>query len=112
MEKRSTIEWLCANEKCSFSTTPEEWRRELAPGMYVWTDNSTVTKINILHGMFEECNNLIKIQVGEQWSTDVVTRGENMFNNCTALSGAIAYDASKTDATYANYTTGYLTLKK
>ena len=34
LEKRSTIEWLCANEKCSFSTTPEEWRRELAPGMY------------------------------------------------------------------------------
>lgn len=56
LEKRSTIEWLCANEKCSFSTTPEEWRRELAPGMYVWTDNSTATKINILHGMFEECN--------------------------------------------------------
>lgn len=54
--KRSTIEWLCANEKCSFSATPEEWRRELAPGMYVWTDNSTATKINILHGMFEECN--------------------------------------------------------
>ena len=24
--------------------------------MYVWTDNSTATKINILHGMFEECN--------------------------------------------------------
>lgn len=56
LEKRSTIEWLCANEKCSFSATPEEWRRELAPGMYVWTDNSTATKINILHGLFEECN--------------------------------------------------------
>ena len=56
LEKRSTIEWLCANEKCCFSTTPEEWRRELAPGLYVWTDNSTATKINILHGMFEECN--------------------------------------------------------
>ena len=56
IEKRSTIEWLCANEKCSFSTTPEDWKRELAPGMYVWTDNSTATKINILHGMFEQCN--------------------------------------------------------
>ena len=56
LEKRSTIEWLCANEKCSFSATPEEWRREFAPGMYVWADNSTATKINILHGMFEECN--------------------------------------------------------
>ena len=56
IEKRSTIEWLCANEKCSFSTTPEDWKSELAPGMYVWTDNSTATKINILHGMFEQCN--------------------------------------------------------
>lgn len=56
IEKRSTIEWLCANEKCSFSTTSEDWKRELAPGMYVWTDNSTATKINILHGMFEQCN--------------------------------------------------------
>ena len=56
IEKRSTIEWLCANEKCSFSTTHEDWRHELAPGIYVWTDNSTATKISILHGMFEECN--------------------------------------------------------
>ena len=56
LEKRSTIEWLCANEKAGFSTTPESWRRELAPNMYVWTDNSTITKIGILHGLFDECN--------------------------------------------------------
>lgn len=56
IEKRSTIEWLCANEKCGFSTTQDYWRRELAPGKYVWTDNSTATKINILRGMFEESN--------------------------------------------------------
>ena len=49
-------EWLCANEKCGFSTTQDYWRRELAPGKYVWTDNSTATKINILRGMFEESN--------------------------------------------------------
>ena len=55
-EKRSTIEWLCANEKSCFSTSPESWIRELAPNMYVWTDNSTATKINILHGMFDESN--------------------------------------------------------
>jgi len=56
LEKRSTIEWLCANEKCGFSTTSESWKRELAPSMYLWTDNSTVSKINILHGLFAECN--------------------------------------------------------
>ncbi|MBO5989180.1 MAG: DUF262 domain-containing protein [Paludibacteraceae bacterium] len=56
LEKRSTIEWLCANEKTGFSTTPESWRKELAPNIYIWTDNSTSTKINILHTLFEECN--------------------------------------------------------
>ena len=56
LEKRSAIEWLCANEKCGFSAKQEEWRRELAPQIYVWTDNSTATKISILHGMFEECS--------------------------------------------------------
>ena len=56
LEKRSTIEWLCANEKSGFSTTLESWRREIAPNMYLWTDNSTATKINILHSLFDECN--------------------------------------------------------
>lgn len=56
LEKRSTMEWLCANDKTGFSTTSESWRTKLAPDMYLWTDNSTATKINILHGLFEECN--------------------------------------------------------
>ena len=41
LERRSTIEWLCANEEHGFSHTPDTWRKELAPGLYVWTDNST-----------------------------------------------------------------------
>ena len=56
LEKRSTLEWLCANEKSGFYTMSESCRRELAPNMYVWTDNSTATKISILNGMFAECN--------------------------------------------------------
>lgn len=56
IEKRSTIEWICANEKYGFSTTQGDGRCEFVTGMYVWTDNSTATKINILHGMFGECN--------------------------------------------------------
>lgn len=56
LERRSTIEWLCANEEHGFSHTPDTWRKELAPGLYVWTDNSTYTKINILRGMLNECN--------------------------------------------------------
>lgn len=31
-----------------------------------------------------------------------------MFTDCTSLVGAIKYDSSKTDASYANYHTGYL----
>lgn len=34
-----------------------------------------------------------------------------MFSDCTSLVGAISYDPNKTDATYANYTTGYFTCK-
>lgn len=56
LEKRSSIEWLCANEEHGFSHTPETWRKELASGLYVWTDNSTYTKISILRGMLNECN--------------------------------------------------------
>lgn len=55
-EKRSTIEWMCANESHGFSQTLEDWRKELDRGIYVWTDNSTATKISILKGMFDECN--------------------------------------------------------
>lgn len=56
MEKRSTVEWLCANKKYSFSAIAEEYKREFAPGMYVWSDNSTNTKISIIRSLFEECN--------------------------------------------------------
>lgn len=43
-------------KKNGFNTIPESSRQELGPEMYVWTDNSTSTKINILNGMFTECN--------------------------------------------------------
>lgn len=56
LEYRPTIEWLCANEKHGFSYKPEAWRRELGQGMYVWSDNSTNTKLSILHGLFKECD--------------------------------------------------------
>ena len=32
-----------------------------------------------------------------------------MFSGCTSLKGAIDFDDSKTDKTYANYKTGYFT---
>lgn len=54
-EKRSTIEWMCANEKHGFYHTQIEGRKELDKGIFVWTDNSTATKISILKGMLDEC---------------------------------------------------------
>jgi hypothetical protein len=35
-----------------------------------------------------------------------------MFSNCNKLSGAISYDSTKLDKTYANTETGYLGLDK
>lgn len=56
LEYRPTIEWLCANEKHGFSFRPETWRRKIGQDMYVWSDNSTNTKLSILHGLFNECD--------------------------------------------------------
>lgn len=55
-EKRSTMEWLCANEKNCFYTMAESGRCEFAPNMYVLTDCCTSTKINTLNYLFTECN--------------------------------------------------------
>ena len=56
LEKRSTIEWLSANEKYGFYSLPDIGRYSLASNIYVWTDNSTNSKIWILNGLFTECN--------------------------------------------------------
>ena len=55
VSKRSTLEWLCANEKHGFSNAPESGRHQIANNMYVWSDNSTTTKLNIIRGLLTEC---------------------------------------------------------
>lgn len=55
-EKRSTVEWLCANEKNGFYAKPEIGRSEFAPNLYVATNTDTTSKINKLNFMFAECN--------------------------------------------------------
>lgn len=69
------------------------------------------SKVTNMSAMFESCKALTKIYVSDLWSTASVTNSEYMFYGCSKLSGAISYNSSKTDATYANYTTGYLTKK-
>ena len=71
-------------------------------------DTSNVSNIS---GMFQRCNALTTIYASNLWSTDKVTSSSNMFVNDTNLKGAISYDSSKTDVTYANWTTGYFTYK-
>lgn len=63
--------------------------------------------------MFNGDPNLKKIYVSNKWTVDkIVTDGSDyMFFGCEKLVGNISYDSSKIDATYANYTNGYLTLK-
>ena len=70
-----------------------------------------VSKVNNMRRMFEDCRKLTTIYVSDLWKTDAVTSSDEMFTACSALKGAISYDSTKIDATYANYTNGYLTYK-
>ncbi len=68
-------------------------------------------KVTTMENMFGNCTSLTTVSVSEKFTTDALKdKTESMFSGCTSLVGAISYDATKTDATYANYTTGYFTL--
>ena len=71
-------------------------------------DTSSVTNMRC---MFYSCDNLTTIYVSDKWNTNKVNNGSIMFLYCSSLKGAISYDSTKTDATYANWTTGYFTYK-
>ena len=60
-----------------------------------------------LNEMFQSCANLKIIYASDKFNTAKCIYSENMFNGCTSLEGAVKYDASKTDKTMANYSTGY-----
>ena len=75
-------------------------------------DTSKVTKTGSPYGMFSGCKNLKTIYVSDLWNMSNVTNSENMFYNCSSLTGAVPFDSTKTDVSMANYTTGYLTYKK
>ncbi len=72
-------------------------------------DTSNVVKTG---GMFQSCTKLKTIYVSSLWNMSNVTDSVNMFGNCASLTGAVPFDSTKTDASMANYTTGYLTYKK
>ena len=64
--------------------------------------------VNYMEMMFCNCSKLTTIYASSNFTTSIVTSSDYMFTDCTSLVGAIKYDSSKTDASYANYHTGYL----
>ena len=57
--------------------------------------------------MFYICSGLKTIYVSDDFTTGIGTKSTGMFENCTKLNGAVAYDSNKTDKDMANYNTGY-----
>ena len=76
-------------------------------------DLSSFNTANVtdMRHMFSGCSGLVTIYASDLFTTESVTTSYSMFSGCTSLVGAISYGPNKTDATYANYTTGYFTLK-
>ena len=65
-----------------------------------------VSKVTDMSYMFYNCDGLTTIYCDDSWNCE---KSNAMFESCTKLRGAIPYDASKTDCTYANTVTGYFT---
>ena len=66
-------------------------------------------KVTDMAYMFSGCSALTTIYVSDKFVTTKVSDGTYMFSGCTSLKGAIDFDDSNTDHTYANYKTGYFT---
>lgn len=60
--------------------------------------------------MFDGCSALRTIYVSDLFKFNSVS-SSNMFRGCHSLKGAISFESSKKDKTYANYKSGYLTKK-
>ena len=65
-------------------------------------------KVTNMASMFAQCNQLQTILCNSTWQCK---NSKDMFQGCTALKGAVAFDASKLDVTMANPNTGYFTIK-
>jgi surface protein len=63
-------------------------------------------KVSKMNYMFNNCTALQTIYNDNTWTC---SQSNKMFKGCTSLKGAIEYDASKIDVTYANPETGYFT---
>lgn len=66
---------------------------------------------NSVTDMFDGCSALRTIYVSKLFTFKSGVSSSNMFYNCLSLKGAISFERSKVDKTYANYKSGYLTKK-
>ena len=67
MEHKATVEWMCASNSNSMHKTQENGCQAFADGLYVWSSNSTYSKMCILKGLFTECNIPYSELVFEFW---------------------------------------------
>ena len=61
--------------------------------------------------LFDGCSALRTIYVSEDFIIPYRVKSSNMFRDCHSLKGAISFEPTKKDETYANYKSGYLTKK-
>ena len=61
--------------------------------------------------LFDGCSALRTIYVSDLFKIKYGVKSSNMFRDCHLLKGAISFEPTKKDETYANYKSGYLTKK-
>lgn len=71
-------------------------------------DTSGAGSVNYL---FDGCSALRTIYVSEDFIIPYRVKSSNMFRDCHLLKGAISFEPTKKNETYANYKSGYLTKK-
>lgn len=68
-------------------------------------------RANSVTDMFDGCSALRTIYVSDHFKIPYSVKSSNMFRNCLSLKGAISFEPTKKNETYANYEWGYLTKK-
>ena len=66
---------------------------------------------NSVTDMFDGCSALRTIYVSDHFKIPYSVKSSNMFRDCHLLKGAISFEPTKKNETYANYKSGYLTKK-
>ena len=64
-------------------------------------------KVTNMWRMFSGCLSLKTIYVSDKFKIDKVSYGDDMFDGCTKLEGAVKYPSENTGKSMANYNTGY-----